>query len=449
MPSSFSTDLKLELMVTGENAGTWGDKTNTNLNLVQQAIAGYQGVSIAGGAQTTALAMSNATLSNARNMVLEFTGAITGNQIVTIPDGIEKYYILKNSTSGAFSVTFKYAGTGSGITLTQGFLTAAFGDGSEIYKVDLTTLQGTIATAQISGLAVTSAKLASFAVTTARLASLAVTSNRLATNAVTTAKLNSLAVTSSRIASFAVTTARIASLAVTSTRLASFAVTTAKLDTAAVTATRLANTTVTSGTYTSATITVDAQGRITSASSGSAGAGMGIPTRYSVGPASGTHTAAPTASRLGVYMFAGGGGGGGGMSSQGGGGGTGGAGGFGFYNQPITQPFSQPFAVGAGGSGSTGSGSAGGATTFANVGTVNAGGGGASAPSATPGNTGNQPGAALTYPTRGFVVGGNFGIGGNSGVASSMGFMEGGTNPANPGGTGGAGVLVVFENTGT
>ena len=53
MASSYSTDLKLELMITGENAGTWGDKTNTNLNLVQQAVAGYEAVSIAGGAQTT------------------------------------------------------------------------------------------------------------------------------------------------------------------------------------------------------------------------------------------------------------------------------------------------------------------------------------------------------------------------------------------------------------
>ena len=86
MASSFSTDLKLELMVTGENAGTWGDKTNTNLNLVQQAIAGFQSISIAGGAQTTVLTMDNAALSNARNAVINFTGTITGNQVVTIPD---------------------------------------------------------------------------------------------------------------------------------------------------------------------------------------------------------------------------------------------------------------------------------------------------------------------------------------------------------------------------
>jgi hypothetical protein len=94
MASSYSTDLKLELMATGENAGTWGDKTNTNLNLVQQAIAGYEEVSIAGGAGTTTLVMSDAALSDARNAVLKFTGTITGNRVVTIPDGIEKTYTL-------------------------------------------------------------------------------------------------------------------------------------------------------------------------------------------------------------------------------------------------------------------------------------------------------------------------------------------------------------------
>ena len=115
MASSYSTDLKLELMVTGENAGTWGDITNTNLNLLQQAIGGYQEVSIAGGAQTTTLLMSNAAISNARNAVIKFTGAITGNQIVTVPDGIEKTYIIANGTTGAFTVQFKTA-TGTGIT---------------------------------------------------------------------------------------------------------------------------------------------------------------------------------------------------------------------------------------------------------------------------------------------------------------------------------------------
>ena len=72
MASSYSTDLKLELMVTGENSGTWGDKTNTNLNLVQQAIAGFEAIDVASADVT--LTMSQAALSNARNIVLKLTG---------------------------------------------------------------------------------------------------------------------------------------------------------------------------------------------------------------------------------------------------------------------------------------------------------------------------------------------------------------------------------------
>ena len=138
MASSYSTDLKLELMVTGENSGTWGDKTNTNLNLLQQAIAGYQDVSIAGGAQTTALVMTDATLSNARNAVLKFSGTITGNQIVTIPDGIEKTYILYNGTSGAFTVEFKtVSGTGPTFSTTDKGFKLVYSDGTNVTDVPL------------------------------------------------------------------------------------------------------------------------------------------------------------------------------------------------------------------------------------------------------------------------------------------------------------------------
>ena len=138
MASSYSTDLKLELMVTGEQAGLWGDITNTNLNLVQQAIAGVEAISIAGGAQTTALVMTNATLSNARNAVIKLTGTITGNQIVTIPNGIEKTYIVQNSTTGAFTVQFKTAsGTGPTFSATDKGFKIVYSDGTNITDVPL------------------------------------------------------------------------------------------------------------------------------------------------------------------------------------------------------------------------------------------------------------------------------------------------------------------------
>ena len=118
MASSYSTDLKLEIQVTGENAGTWGDITNTNLVILQQAIAGYSGISIAGGAGNTDLTFSNGLQSNGKNAVLELTGTITGNRTVTITtaSGVtNKVYVIRNSTSGAFTVTVLVQGQ-TGVT---------------------------------------------------------------------------------------------------------------------------------------------------------------------------------------------------------------------------------------------------------------------------------------------------------------------------------------------
>ena len=137
MPSSY-TDLGLELMVTGENSGTWGDKTNTNLQLVQQGFAGYQEVSIAGGAQTTALAVTDGTISNGRNAVIKFTGTITGNQVVTIPDSIEKIYVFENGTVGAFTVEVKtVSGTGPTFTAVNKGQKFVYANGTNVIDIEL------------------------------------------------------------------------------------------------------------------------------------------------------------------------------------------------------------------------------------------------------------------------------------------------------------------------
>jgi hypothetical protein len=137
MASSY-TDLGLELMVTGENSGTWGDKTNTNLQLIQQGFAGYQEVSIAGGAQTTALAVTDGTISNGRNAVIKFTGTITGNQIVTIPDTIEKIYVFENGTSGSFTVQIKtVSGTGPTFTAVNKGQKFVYANGTDVIDIEL------------------------------------------------------------------------------------------------------------------------------------------------------------------------------------------------------------------------------------------------------------------------------------------------------------------------
>mgnify|MGYP003113661665 FL=1 len=116
--ASTYTPLGVEKMATGENAGTWGTKTNTNLEIIEQISGGFIQKSIAGGAQTTALAVSDgSTGAELAHRMIEFTGTITGNQIVTIPLDVQTFYIIKNSTSGAYTVQFKYvSGSGNSVT---------------------------------------------------------------------------------------------------------------------------------------------------------------------------------------------------------------------------------------------------------------------------------------------------------------------------------------------
>tara|TARA_R100001591_G_scaffold9904_2_gene16593 strand:+ start:56 stop:2401 length:2346 start_codon:yes stop_codon:yes gene_type:complete len=133
MASSFST-LGIELIATGEASGLWGDKTNVNLQMFQEITSGYVAKSIAGGSQTTALSITNATVgSDARQAVIELTGTITGNQIVTVPDSLEKVYIVKNATSGSHTVQFKTAsGTGVTFAATEKTSKLVFADGTNI-----------------------------------------------------------------------------------------------------------------------------------------------------------------------------------------------------------------------------------------------------------------------------------------------------------------------------
>lgn len=110
MPSTYSSSLRLELQATGENANTWGTKTNNNLNLLQQAIAGYEAIDISGGS-TYVVSAADGVSDQARNAVLDLTGTVTSAISVVVPD-VEKTYWVRCRASGA-DVTFRTsAGTG-------------------------------------------------------------------------------------------------------------------------------------------------------------------------------------------------------------------------------------------------------------------------------------------------------------------------------------------------
>jgi len=384
MASSYSTDLKLELMVTGENAGTWGDKTNTNLNLVQQAIAGYEAVALSDGG-TVALVMSNAALSNARNMILKFTGTLTTASTVTIPDGIEKFYIIDlSAVTGVTNLTIKTA-SGTGFTAGEAAIVAAYSDGTNLNEIALNTLGGTIGSAQIATDAITSDKILQSNVTTAKLAASAVTGNNIAQSTITQSKLATGSVGSAQLIS----------------------------------------TNVSPGSYTTADITVDADGRITAASSGSGGAQPLKMNFVGVGPSSSSTTTSPASSTVLAYI-GGGGGGAGARSHDSNNGGKGGDGGYGYFSSAVAGGTTLNFNIGA--AGNTGNtvdvgnpGNAGGSTTLTNVGTANGGNGGNGGSPGGPGsagNTGTAPGANANL-IAGFLIATNTAIQGGQNTDSN------------------------------
>ena len=148
MANSTSANLKLTVQTTGENSGTWGQITNTNLLILEQAIGGYDAIGLNATTGAT-LTFSNGVLSNGKNQVLRLTGTITTNENVVIPDGIEKTYLVENATSGAFTITFKTtSGTGATWSTTDKGYKILYSDGTNI--VDVTADLGDISSGAIT-----------------------------------------------------------------------------------------------------------------------------------------------------------------------------------------------------------------------------------------------------------------------------------------------------------
>ena len=133
--ASTYTNLGIEKMVTGEQAGLWGDKTNTNLEILEQISGGYISKQIAAG--TNSLTVTNgASGSEVATSVIEFTssGSLGSAATVTIPDGTEMNYILKNSTAGGQDITFKTA-SGSGVTWSTTTTKIVYSNGTNVIEV--------------------------------------------------------------------------------------------------------------------------------------------------------------------------------------------------------------------------------------------------------------------------------------------------------------------------
>ena len=141
MASTFSP-LGIELQATGENAGTWGTKTNTNLQLVEQLAGGFTQQAFSSDADITLSVSDGATGAVLAHRVIEFTGTISASRNVTIPNDVQQLYLLKNSTSGSQNVVFKYAtGSGSSATIANGKTILAFARADDSSNPNITAVE--------------------------------------------------------------------------------------------------------------------------------------------------------------------------------------------------------------------------------------------------------------------------------------------------------------------
>jgi len=132
MASSTSSDLKLELITTGEKSGTWGTITNTNLQILEQAASGY--ISLAVGSGDVALSLANHATANGKNLYYKLTGTLTANRSVTMPDSAERVFIVEDATTRSasnYTLTVKTV-SGTGLTLPVGSTTVLYSDGTNI-----------------------------------------------------------------------------------------------------------------------------------------------------------------------------------------------------------------------------------------------------------------------------------------------------------------------------
>jgi len=140
--ASTYTPLGVEKMATGENAGTWGTKTNTNLEIIEQFAGGYTTQAVSDSGDTDLSVSDGSTGATLAHRVIDLTGALTGARNVTIPIDVQQMYVLKNSTTGSQAVTFKYvSGTGSSVAFTGGDTSSKIlygtGSGSNPNIIDL------------------------------------------------------------------------------------------------------------------------------------------------------------------------------------------------------------------------------------------------------------------------------------------------------------------------
>ena len=136
--SSNYTALGIQLMTTGEKAGTWGTLTNTNWDIIEQISGGYTTQAVTDGADTDLSVNDGTTGATLAHRIIELTGALTSGRNVTIPLDVQTFYIIKNATTGSQVVTFKYVtGSGDSVAIANGDTVLVYATANDVTNPDI------------------------------------------------------------------------------------------------------------------------------------------------------------------------------------------------------------------------------------------------------------------------------------------------------------------------
>jgi len=187
MASTYTNRLGLEKQTDGENPNSWGAILNTNvIDLIDDAIAGYEIVSVSGTAIT--LTDNQGSSDQSRNAALEFAGTLTANVTITVPTE-EKTYFIRENTSGSFAVQMKTVG-GTALSLSQGVNTFVACNGTSIYRLDVPTSVSSFTANTLTATSITTSVLDATDVNTTNVSATTVNATTVNTSTVSATVLN-------------------------------------------------------------------------------------------------------------------------------------------------------------------------------------------------------------------------------------------------------------------
>ena len=272
--ATYENDLRLKEITTGDEAGTWGTSTNTNMSLVAEAFS--YGVENLGSDANATITVADGTSDEARSFYLKITSAtLSATRTVTIaPQSLSKVWVIENATTGGQSIIITQGGGQHGVTIASGQVKVVYSTGdsespSGVYdafdSLAVTLAANAVETANITDANVTLAKMAINSVNASKIIAASITDTELAANAVVTAGITDANVTLAKMAINSINASKIINASITSTEMtpnaveavniAANAVTTVKIADDAVDADKLATNAVVTASIVASSIT--------------------------------------------------------------------------------------------------------------------------------------------------------------------------------------------------